>query len=375
MFSSSKSPRSAPARRVLAKAAFQQDVRRNILFAFVVGIVLTLAYLMRDTLFLLYVSALFAVVLNPLIRCITRVRIGRWSPSRTLAIALLLFIVAGCGALFFAFVVPPILHSLSQFAEALPSRGPKLLNHIKELPFSSRLNLDVLLAKLQGSASSLAEYLFLSLSGWASKIVDIVAGFILMVYFMLEGDAAYRWTLSLFPRRMRPRLDGALLRAEIRMGRWLLGQGSLMLILGVTSIIVFALLRIHYAYALGVLMGLLNIIPILGGLVTMALVVLVAAVDSWGKALGAVIFYIVYTQIENSYLTPRIMRSRVDLPGLAVLVALLIGTKLAGVVGAMVAVPTAVLVSVLTQEYLVHDDTMHENAPRLEEPDSVEQPQ
>lgn len=374
MTSSPKRPQGVSNGRALVRPAFHADARRNILFAFAVAIALTLAYFMRETLFLLYIAALFAAVLNPLICWITRLRIRRWSPGRTLAISLLLLVVAGSAALFFTFIVPPIVRDARQFAEALPTRGPELLNHLRGLPFSSRLNLAALMTRLQDSASTFAEYLFLSLSSWASSIVDIVAVIILMIYFMLEGDVAYHWALSLFPSRLRPRLDSAMLRAETRMGRWLLGQGLLMLIMGVASIIAFALLQIRYAYVLGVLMGLLNIIPIVGGLVAMAVVVLVAAMDSWGKALGAIIFYIIYTQIENSYLTPRIMRSRVDLPGLAVLIALLIGTKLAGVAGAMAAVPTAVLLSVLAQEYLVQEGPVHEQIAALHEPDSVDQP-
>lgn len=140
------------------------------------------------------------------------------------------------------------------------------------------------------------------------------------------------------------------------MGKWLLGQGLLMLILGISSTIAFVLLKIRYAYALGVIMGVLNIIPIVGALVSMTLVLLVAAVDSWEKSFGALIFYVIYAQIETTYLTPRIMQNRVNLAGLAVLVSLLMGSKLAGVVGAMVAVPTAVLVAVLIQEYLIQDD-------------------
>jgi predicted PurR-regulated permease PerM len=72
--------------------------------------------------------------------------------------------------------------------------------------------------------------------------------------------------------------------------------------------------------------------------------------------LGIAVFYLVYLQVENSYLTPRIMKKSVDLPGLAILVALLMGSALAGVVGAMVSVPTAVLVAVLLDEYLVRKE-------------------
>jgi predicted PurR-regulated permease PerM len=69
------------------------------------------------------------------------------------------------------------------------------------------------------------------------------------------------------------------------------------------------------------------------------------------------LFYLIYVNIENAYLTPRIMRSSVNLMGLTVLIALIAGTELAGVVGALVAVPTAALVAVLMEEYLVQRDS------------------
>src|ERR1019366_5199707 len=128
---------------------------------------------------------------------------------------------------------------------------------------------------------------------------------------------------------------------RIRMDKWLIGQGSLMLILGVLSTIVYLSLHVRYAVALGVLTGLLNIIPGLGAAVCVALALLVAALDSWGRVLGVAIFYVIYLQVENSYLIPRIMRNRVGLPGLAILVALVLGSALGGVLGAMVSVPTA----------------------------------
>jgi predicted PurR-regulated permease PerM len=70
--------------------------------------------------------------------------------------------------------------------------------------------------------------------------------------------------------------------------------------------------------------------------------------------IGVAIFYAIYLQVENSFLVPRIMKSRVGLPGLGILVALLIGSAVAGVVGALVSVPTAVLVTELVDEYLVN---------------------
>jgi predicted PurR-regulated permease PerM len=264
--------------------------------------------------------------------------------------------VGAAATLFFVFAVPPVVKDVQALVSELPTRGPRLLDQVHRVPLASHLNFSGLNAKLQGFASNFVEYLFLSISSWASKLADIAAVIFLTVYFMLEGDEAYHWLLSFFPKSARGRLNDTLLRADVRMGKWLLGQGSLMLILGLCSLIVFVMLKVRYAYALAVLMGVLNIIPIVGAMVSMALVLLAAATDSWEKVLGVVVFYAIYAQVETSFLTPRIMKSSVDLPSLGVLVALLMGSKLAGVIGAMIAVPTAVLVSVLIQEYLVKDD-------------------
>jgi len=95
---------------------------------------------------------------------------------------------------------------------------------------------------------------------------------------------------------------------------------------------------------------------VVGAAVCVALAVLVAAIDSWGRVLGVAIFYVIYLQVENSWLTPRIMKTRVGLPALSILLALLLGSALEGIPGAMVAVPTAVLVAELVNEYFVVKD-------------------
>jgi predicted PurR-regulated permease PerM len=124
----------------------------------------------------------------------------------------------------------------------------------------------------------------------------------------------------------------------------------------VCSTIVFGLLHVRYFVLLGFLMGLFNIIPIAGGVITIILAALVASLDSLTKMTGVLIFYLIYVNIENAILIPRIMRSSVNLMGLTVLVSLLLGTALAGVVGALVSVPTAALITVLLEEYAVQKD-------------------
>ena len=292
----------------------------------------------------------------PAVSRITQLNIRGYRPSRAVAIVLLMVWVAGILALFFTTGLPPVVRDLRQFSDELPQRIPDIVAKLKRIPFANRFGVDTIAQRAVGAFDATAGYLFTSVPLWLSHIFDILTALFLCIYFMLEGEHAYRFFLSLFPRDQRIRLNQTLKQAERKMSKWLLGQGTLMLILGVASIIVFGLLHVRYFLLLGFLMGLLNIIPIAGGVITIALVALVAAIDSWTKMAGVLIFYLVYVNIENAILIPRIMRSSVNLMGLTILVALLLGTALAGVIGALVSVPTAALITVLLEEYAVQKD-------------------
>jgi len=331
-----------------------------VLFAFGVAIALYFAWLLNDVLVVIYVSALFAVVLMPLVRAVMKLHIGRWHPGRGMAVFLILVLTVGSLTVFFVFALAPAFADLRQFISQLPQRGPEFFSRLHRLPLIRDINLASLQEKVESIAGNFASYVLKFASDWAGALARVVAGIVLTVYFILEGDVAYQWFLSLFPLERRLRLNQTLERASVRMGRWLLGQGTLMLILGAASTIVFVLLRIRYAYALGVIMGLFNIVPVAGAMVSVTLVVIVAALDSWGRVAGVLIFYFIYLQIENTWLTPRIMRTQVNLAGLTILIALLIGSALAGIIGAMVAVPTAVLIAVILNEYAVHEDAIVE---------------
>jgi predicted PurR-regulated permease PerM len=339
-----------------SSADTSHDFRREIVFVFLLALGCYVAWLVRDVLLLLYVCALFAVVLSPLVRATAQFRLGRWQPFKGAAIFFLLLGVAAAITAFGFLALPPVIGDLQEFGREMPARLPGLLEKAKSIPFAQNLDTPDTLSKLQDFASHAATYLLLSIRDWAGTLFDVAMGFILTVYFILEGDHAYRWFLSLVPAGGRDRLDRTLQRADVRMGKWLLGQGSLMLILGAASTAVYLALNVRYAYALGVMTGALNIIPVVGAALCIGLALLVAAIDSWGRVVGVAVFYLVWVQVENSYLIPRIMKNRVGLPALAILLALLLGSALAGILGAMVAVPTAVLVAELLDEYVVQKD-------------------
>src|SRR5271166_613255 len=178
-----------------------RSLRSDIVFAFVLALACALAWLVRDVLMLLAVVAAIAA--------------------------------------FCLLALPPVIRDLEEFGREMPTRLPGILDKLKKIPFADRLNAPEIISKAQDFAGNAATYLLVSIKGWAGSLFNILVGLVLTVYFILEGDVAYGWFLSFFPPENRDRLDKTLRRAEVRMGKWLLGQGSLMLILGVTSTIVY----------------------------------------------------------------------------------------------------------------------------------------
>jgi predicted PurR-regulated permease PerM len=328
----------------------QQTHRSDILFTFAVLIGIYVAYRVMDVLLLVYVSALFAVVLAPAIGFVRRLQIGKWRPGRGAAVLIIIVTMLAVIVFTLLFALPPIFSDAQEMAQNWPVRLAALTERIRSVPFFDNFNPN----QLKDYASSVLGGAFGFFRNIAGGVFGFFSWFILTAYFILDGERAFRWGVSLFPKHQQPRLEKTLIRAENRMRHWLVGQAALMMILGTSCALVFGLLHLKYFYALAVFAGLANIIPIVGPIAAVTLAGVVALFDSPAKFVGVLAFFAVYQQIETAFLTPRIMRSTVDLPALSVIIALLLGGALAGVLGALVAVPTAALCAVLIDEYLVN---------------------
>lgn len=323
--------------------------RSDILFFFGVLISLWFAYTVRDVLMLIYVSALFAVVLAPAIGLIQKMRINGWHAGRGFAIVFLILMLLLLGTLFMIFAFPPIYHDARQFSSDWPRHMASLTEELKHLPFGNKVDP----AELQKYATEIvggAGGLFLNLAG---GIFGLFTAIILTAYFIIDGERTLQWVISLFPLQQQNRLSATLLRANKRMRNWLMGQSIMMAFMGIASLVVYYSLHLKYFYILAMFAGVADIIPIAGPISALVIAGSVAAMDSPEKMFGVVIFHAVYAQFEAAFLSPRIMRSTLKLSPLAVIIALSLGGSLAGVIGALVSVPTAALVMVLADEYLV----------------------
>src|SRR5207302_878562 len=193
--------------------------RSDILFFFGVILTLWVAYSVRDVLMLIYVSALFAVVLSPAIGFIQKIHIRSWRAGRGFAIIFLILMLVLAGTLFAVFALPPVYHDSRAFSADWPRHMADLSESIKHLPFASKID-PVALQKYAAEIAGGAGGLFLNIAG---GIFGIFTAVILTAYFIIDGDRTLQWGVSMFPLDQQERLSSTLLRAMARTRNWLIG--------------------------------------------------------------------------------------------------------------------------------------------------------
>ncbi|MGH9569001.1 MAG: AI-2E family transporter, partial [Candidatus Angelobacter sp.] len=256
--------------------------RSDILFFFAVLLALWTAFKVRDVLMLIYVSALFAVVLSPAIGLIQKMRISGWRAGRGFAILFLILVLALLGAIFMIFAFPPVYRDARQFSADWPAHLAALIDQLQHIPFGNKIDpreLQRVSREIVGGAGGL----FLNLAG---GIFGVFTAIILTAYFIIDGEMTFEWAVSLFPAEQQPRLAATLLRAEKRMRNWLTGQAIMMACMGLCSLAVYYALGLRYFYLLAMFAGTADIIPIAGPVGALILAGTVAALDSPEKVLG-----------------------------------------------------------------------------------------
>jgi len=320
-----------------------------------VALVWTL-YLVRDTLLLIYVAGLIAVGLSPLVdrieqqRLTRRVRIPRWAAILSVYVAL--FTVIG---LFVMLMVPP----LAAQARDLVTAAPDLLHRaqlwlIERGVLSREITIGEAVRQAPGAAGSDAVGTVVSaIWGFVGGVFGVVTILIVAFYVLIDAENIVRALVRLFPRPERARVRDALRRAGEKVSAWMAGQLLLGAIIGTTAALGLWILGVPYFYVLALIAGVGELIPIVGPLLAAIPAVAVAFSVSPATALGVAVFFFLQQQVENHVLVPRVMSRQVGISPVLVIMALLIGGSLLGLVGAILAVPTAAILQVLLQELLV----------------------
>lgn len=340
------------------------DVRSLITWAIAMTaltvILLWCAYLVRDALLIVYVSGLLAIGFSPMVRVIERQKvlpIGSARFPRWLAILILYLTILGTVAMILALVFPPLVAQAQSLWAQLPDmfeRGQQFL--IRKGLLSEHLTLREAVARAPGGSGDAVGRVAGAVANVAGGIFGVVTILILTFYILIDAANLRASALRLFARRHRSRVDAASREVTIKVSAWLGGQLLLGASIGASTAVGLWLLGVPFFYVLALVSGVGEMIPVVGPILSAIPALAVAATVSLKTALFVLIFFIVQQQLENHILVPKIMSRQVGVSPVTVIVALLIGGSLAGIVGAILAVPTAAVLQVVANELLVDHD-------------------
>jgi predicted PurR-regulated permease PerM len=309
----------------------------------------------RDALMLVYISALVAIGLSPVVNAIERKRLMRQQVPRWAAILVIYLCIVGAIVGVAILVIPPIVMQARELAMTLP----RLLHQGQQWLITHGLltrEISAQEAVQQTATSSGAQdtvgLVVGAISGFVGGVFGVITILVLALYLLVDSTGLVNVFVRLFPREKRAQVDDACRRLTGKVSAWLGGQLLLGGIIGSTAALGLWFMGVPFFYVLALIAGVGEMIPIVGPILSAVPAIAVALSVKPTLALGVIAFFFAQQQLENHILVPRIMQRQVGISAVFVIIALLIGGSLLGIIGAILAVPTAAILQVLFEELM-----------------------
>jgi len=310
-----------------------------------------LLFILRDIILSLFIAFIISSALLPLVNSFGRLGSPRWL---TVLFVYVLFI-ALIGTVLWGFI-PIIAIQVRTFFASLPDIFAQVVDIFQIGDLIQNVDMQALLPEIFQSFSN-------EILATPTNLIGVILGlfsqfanvFILIVfsyYMLLEHDRIKRHLLLLFDKKDRPSVADILERVEHKLGAWLRGQVTVMIITGFLTFVGYYVLGIKFATSLAVLAGLFEIVPIFGPIVAVIPAVMVALTQSIWHAIGVLVVFTVIQQVGGVTIVPKVMNKAVGIDPLVIILAIMIGGRLAGTAGILIAIPTAAIISIFWREFL-----------------------
>lgn len=340
----------------MADTEFNRRLLRTVITVSAAIIILAALWEARDALILIYVSALIAMGFSPLVRLIERPGKGghgRRVP-RVLAIFSIYLAVIGVFVLIAMLVIPPLIEQATALWQGMPEHFAsaqrvliryKLLSRpitwqevVQQAPVSAG----------QNAVTTVIGALFRVVGG----VIGAITLLILSFYLLIESESLLRWVSRFFPAHKRSQVSAAAAESVTKVSAWLRGQLTLAGVMGTFSAVGLGIMHVPFFYVIALVAAIGETIPVLGPIIGGVTAVAVALTVSSRLALVVGVYFVILHQLESNILVPKIMERRVGVSPVTVMVALLIGASIDGFVGAILAIPTAAILSVALDQFV-----------------------
>ena len=312
---------------------------RTIVFAVVFLLFLWFLYSIRAVLLAVLIASILMFALNPLVTFLEKRRL-----PRPVAILLLFIIILISLSGVIAAIIPPLVDQ----TKSLIDQFPAIVQSLGGLKIDQR----VLSDQLGPIPKNIARIII----GAFSNIIAVFTLLVVTFYLLSERANLHRYLIFLFGNDgTEEKAEEFVNKLEHGIGSWVRGQLTLMALIGLFTYVGLRILGVNYALPLSILAGILEIIPNIGPTVSMIPAVLVALAASPITALATVALFFLVQQFENNIIVPKVMQKAVGVKPLVTIIALMTGVKLAGVLGAILAVPGYLILRIIVEEIYTSD--------------------
>jgi len=311
---------------MLANGTKVEISSRSIVFTIVLVFSLWILWQIRGLLLLFFVCFMFMESINPTVQALEKAKV-----SRPLAIILIYLAILAVISFSFAGLIPILVEQTTELIRILPSTLANVnLFGLSAVDISSQFQI---LQSLPANIAKTAFQLF-------SNIFSTFVIFVITFYLLIERQKFPKYASDIFGKKGEKKAIGIIERLETRLGSWINAELLLMLIIGLLSYVGYLLLGLKYAVPLALFAGLLEVVPNIGPTVATVFAAIVAYTVSPLTAVLTICWGIIIQLFENNFLVPRVMKDTVGLNPLVTIFIIAVGLKIAGVVGAILAIPT-----------------------------------
>ncbi len=296
----------------------------------------------------LYLAALLAVTLNPLLTLLRRRRFPSW-----VGVTVVVGGFIAVAVVFFAVVMPPLVTQTGSVMENLPTIRQSILDNLPANPTLHSLGEKALSDIAVPNPSTIVTPLISVGSKALSGVTQLLLVVIFAVYLLVDGPRTTAWVLAFFGPERRSRLTATSEEVSKVVSAYVGGQAITSVICGLYTLLVLGLLGVPAALPLAFLAALFDVLPVLGFFLAAVPAVLMALTLSPLKALLVVVLYVLYHGVENYFLVPKIYGNRLRLSDLVVLISLMAAGYLAGVLGAIAVLPIVASYPIIERIWLV----------------------
>lgn len=317
-----------------------------ILRVVVIALSLVFLWVIRDIVIIVLLALVLASAMEPMVDYLTKFKIPRF-----VSVLGTYIIVIGFFGVLVSLLSPLVIDQAKVLSQNLPSYAVELQAKYPSLSvFLGGTDLPTIIQKLVTSNTG-GDIIFGRALGLFNGIVAVITVLVISFYLVAADRGMKKFISDLVPAQYHSTITRLIEKIQRKMGLWVVGQIILSVFIFVLTYIGLTILGVHYALFLALIAGSLEIVPYIGPFVAAVPSIFFAMIQSPPLVIGVIILYIVIQKTEGYILVPKVMEKTVGTSPLVVLLSLLIGFKLAGVLGILLAVPLAGALTVIIKEF------------------------